>query len=489
MTMCFNSVLRSNFNTRLPREIKDLIFADVCCINTQGTEPIVLGSVCKEWYNIIRSTPRLWSTITTTLFTYNRCHHQKQLFNLYLKFSKNLPLSISINLHSLQWSRFVDSMPEEVVYTLKKTKEVGHKLKYLDVSLAWGGDGAFYDAFIELTQSHLPVLEKVKLENFHMNRFPYANMDDIFCNSPQLRIMTLSCMDYEIENLASYTQITDLRLRSVSVQSCLEAMYFLPNLTHMFCDRIFNERGQDIEALAPASYIFRDGSEVIVHSSLLSLKIEYANPDVISLILQSILCPVLHTLHLHSDSWAYYTGPQIKLLQPLVKFIKDSGCQLDTLMVEIDTMLNDNQVWPLLDCINVTIENLHLKDLSRSRINPFSLFIQKLSSPMFLPQLRELRICAWKGPYDYSAVLQALRMRRDASTSEGVAQLTLFEGSVDRLDHVETDRKVFDGFENLKQNGMDVSFKVMVERKSYVIIDLITDVDVEILGVIIKCFS
>ncbi|KAF8985130.1 hypothetical protein BDQ17DRAFT_1415421 [Cyathus striatus] len=460
--MCFNSVSNSNFNSQLPLDIKNIIFAYTCFLEIdvprwykkQTIEAVVIGAVCREWYDIVRSTPHLWSTIAIC-FSRDRYHQQRMLFHLYLKNAKNCPLSISLDM--CYW-RYVDPIPKEITGTFEKMKDVGNMLKYLNICIIMDQEG-----FYQLAESHLPMLEEVKLEvkYLYSGQFPY---DKMFCNSPRLRTMSVSGQ-IKVFKLAASTQLTDLRLESMSVKRCLKAIYFLPNLTHLTCDDINN--GQDSEAPIRTSFTFPDGAAVVVHVSLVSLKIVNTEQKFVPAILRSILCPALREFHLcsespdhpESNSLVTWNQPQINLLEPLGKFVKSSGCPLDTLKLELDSFNGD--LWPALDCVNSTIEKLQLKEGKRAyHFDVFPPFIQRLSSTAFLPRLRECQIWIDEGPCDYHAVLQALRSRINSSTSENMIRLVLFEVLYETSPlNNEVDRNVVDGFEDLKRNGVDVLFK------------------------------
>ncbi|KAF8990183.1 hypothetical protein BDQ17DRAFT_1433951 [Cyathus striatus] len=376
------------------------------------------------------------------MFTNDNCYQQKSLFDLYLKNSNNHPLSIAI---SFFWNaNFVYSMPEEIIYTLERMEDGGHRLKFLYMDLTYDDECEFYNAFDQLSRSYLPLLEKVKLRRFDTDRrFLYLTIDDVFCNSPQLRVMGLSGINYQINVSAACTQITTLRLDVMSGKNCLDAIYFFPNLTEL---------------------------AFVLHSSLVSLKFVYINPIILSVIFNSTLCPALRKLHLNSETPHRDTPPEINLLKILGESVKGSGCQLDTLVLKTDE-LNDD-LWPVLDCFNDSIEKLELKQ--GYRFDVFPAFMQKFSSAIFLPQLKEFKFCTVEGPYDYCAVLQALHTRMGYSMAYGeMARLVLFEAIAEWTDHIVVDRTVVDGFDDLKQHGMDVLFKVKRGGSPFLTVQLI----------------
>lgn len=307
--------------SQLPPEIMGEIFARACHATTHNfhsdkrrhlrTTPFILGHVCTDWREIVRSTPHIWSHIALVLST-TLYETQMVLLRDWIGRSGVCPLHISLlfgNEHD--WS---DRIPNKLIQMLVETSHRWRSI-YFVLPEAW------YSGLDEI-QSKLPLLVKASTQPLWSDcGLPSAHRKHftLLQSAPALKDMHLN--GYYLTGVQiPWPQLTSITMQHVYLDECLYGLLRTTNAT--FC-RIYTILANDVGRIVqdfPAR-LQLPITELIIYSAT------WADNE---RLLSNLSLPSLKTLELS----ALKGPPEVNDLPSL---LLNLGCQLQTLkLTEFD---------------------------------------------------------------------------------------------------------------------------------------------------------
>ncbi|KAF8962860.1 hypothetical protein BDZ97DRAFT_1823158 [Flammula alnicola] len=400
---------------QLPPEIVAEIFAITCHATSykfqadtrrhKRTTPLILGSVCREWRELVWSTPHIWSHVPLVLSS-SRYDTQTELLRDWLSRSGVCPLVI--NLLFQEESEWSDRIPMELIQLLIS---VCHRWRIINFVLP----ESWYTILDEI-KDKFPLLIKVSTQPLWSDcgLSPSKRRRlTLFESAPVLRDLHLN--GYYLSDVnVPWKQLTLFTLQHVYLDECFLALSKTPNLK--FC-RIYtileNDVGRGVQDIS-IKLLFLE--QLIIYSAIWD--------DTIRL-LSHMSLPALHTLE--------FSSPQDDLVVTSIPaLLLGSGCQLQTLKLN-ELQFNDEEA-SMIDCLrnipSLTVLELDLKASSVPVCN-FFLDLLKPQLPVdneketpipvyFLPKLKQFTfsgpIVPNKEGFD-EAILQVLQLRRNSTTS------------------------------------------------------------------------
>lgn len=204
---------------KLPQEILDEIFKYICC--SGDTNPnwisrdekhlptITISRVCIRWYNLVMSTPALWSSFGTQDFGSSST---SSLFDRFLERSRFHPIDFTIS------DDYRSKANLDVVSSLTKSE---NSRRWRHVRIDAHESGKILEPLIE-SRGSLPVLKSLSL-TFSSNSTLSFPVD-----FPKLQSLALNMLPLDLEY--PRPSITSLSLMSLTVEETSQLISYCPNI-------------------------------------------------------------------------------------------------------------------------------------------------------------------------------------------------------------------------------------------------------------------
>ncbi|KDR84124.1 hypothetical protein GALMADRAFT_205867 [Galerina marginata CBS 339.88] len=267
--------------------------------------PFVLAAVCKDWRDIVTSTPQIWST--ANIHIGRNVIPEVELTIQWITRSGRLPLNISLSLWSVP-------NPDSLSPLFQAIREQAPRWRRLSLRLP----SNFYPIFIkDITRA--PFLEYLQLYHprFHGGGFHLPN-------TPLLSRLHLS--DTPLANLTlQWDNLTDLQAQDTFVNEILEIFRRAQQLVTCKLEIL---EGFAHEELYPVP------AAPIVHLSLKDFEVGLQRCDGLvdlELLLDKLVLPSLDRFVYHSGGH----GPEPNTADHFISFFTRSQCLLTTLVMKV----------------------------------------------------------------------------------------------------------------------------------------------------------
>jgi len=402
---------------RLPQELLCEIFATVCHADFHKfrrsvknrhnkTTALTLGRICREWRDIVWSTPAIWSHVFLCL-SLTRYDAQVKLLEGWLNRSGVHPLSLNFCFHNEgEWSN--KKPPMDLIILLSSTS---YRWRVIDVVIPEG----WYQALNEIMHN-IPILVDVSTQSLQSDcalspskRKPFT----LFKHAPVLKAVHLN--GYYLSDVSiPWGQLRHLTLQYVYLDECFFGLMKSPDITAC---RIYTILKNDVNRV------------VIENDILLELLEEMfffgSIWDDTERLFSHLITPLLHTLEIST--------PQDDLDLPKIPpLLLKSGSHLLKLKLDAFTFTSDEVNLLELLCNIPTLHNVEIS-MNPDSVPISNLFIDLLklrpssstsdktddprppSIPYFLPNLE---MFTFSGPIDAppgfsDLLLEVLRLRRN----------------------------------------------------------------------------
>ncbi|EDR04080.1 uncharacterized protein LACBIDRAFT_330902 [Laccaria bicolor S238N-H82] len=281
----------SSFNSLLPAEIKAAIFYKAvqlpCPLYDGEGDPVItpffLGKICRDWRDLVWSSPLLWSNIRLCV-TRRRCKAQANLLRDWLSRAASCPLSVCLT--SGEEPEAWDYNPPVEILTI-----------FVSISARWKQaelyipDNQLWFDTISAAQNSLPLLTTatVEFESSSDERRPFR----LFSTAPQLSALHLF-QPWFIDVPAPWHQLREFTLTNSSVDEIRGFLHKASNIIHC------SIRDIDSSTFNRASDLF---SRPLALDRLehIELRFEGRVNTASTLILGSVKLPSLREVFLHGS--------------------------------------------------------------------------------------------------------------------------------------------------------------------------------------------
>jgi hypothetical protein len=240
---------------RMPPEILAEIFTNCLPCDRHGkistqSAPLLLMAVCRRWNAVALSLPKLWATISVTLYA-NSFSPKRSLLEAWITRSRSCPLTLNLN-HDEIKTCCTFSKTVEPVFTI--FVQHLHRLRHFHLRLPLVDTNAIPSPFqnphvrscsiLETVHMSAPSLPAREMEWLCSFLFPAPELRHVYWRSHQyisgLPLSQLTTLDLDPGTVAPWVnfrevfgracRVTSLRLRSVSIQTMLGTPILLPAL-------------------------------------------------------------------------------------------------------------------------------------------------------------------------------------------------------------------------------------------------------------------
>jgi len=333
--------------------------------------PFLLGTVCRGWRQLARSTPRLWTTLSFTLAKPTKVPLFEAVKD-WLQLSGGLPLSIWISNYEGE-NPVSQEMYGPVIDALNQHSGRWHKLSlrippiYFRYFCGSSPPSNLYDLDV-INRGYLDI---DGLPNFRMNFKPSPTYLTI-------KNIRLPASDIGWENLAY------LSMANMTFNGCIEAIRQAPLLESC--------------TIAKCHFTPRDVSiprTIVKHIHLRTLDLDWTREELFIDLLDSMECPAL-------EEFSYEPSMSNTMADSLVSLLNRSESRLKELSLYADGV-EDLAVEDLKKLLNAIpcLQHLYLNCYTRRVMLVIDELLQELSSsaptlaggtPGFLPHLQSLTI-------------------------------------------------------------------------------------------------
>ena len=325
----------SSFNSLLPAEIKAAIFykaVQLPCPLYDGdgegepsvVTPLFLGKICRDWRDLVWSSPFLWSNIH--LRVTRRCNAQANLLRDWLSRTAGCPLSVCLT-SGEEPEAWVYNSPKEILDIFISISE-----RWKQAELYISDNQRWFDT-ISYARNSLPLLTTaaVEFESSSDEQRPF----NLFSKAPQLSALHLYQPCF-VDVLAPWHQLREFTSTSSSVD---EIRGFLHQASNIICCSFRDIK--DLHSSTSNSSVLFYRPLVIERLRYIELRFESQLNTESALILGSIKLPSLREVYLHGSF--IYTGvptlPRITELfsasSLLEKFTLSGMLSSDPLLIQV----------------------------------------------------------------------------------------------------------------------------------------------------------
>jgi len=401
---------------RLPPELLGTIFATVCHADFHKfhsdksrhnkTTAFTLGQICREWRDIVWSTPEIWSHVFLCL-SLTRYDAQVKLLEGWLNRSGICPLSLNFIFQNEEdWSK--KEPPMELINLLSSSS---YRWRVINVVIPEG----WYQALNEIIHN-IPILVNVSTQPLWSDcgLSPAKRKQfTLFKYAPVLKDVHLN--GYYLADVSiPWGQLRHLALQHVYLDECFFGLSKSPDITTC---RIYTILDNDVNRVVVESDIRLSLLEEMLFFSALW--------DDTERLFSHLSTPLLHTLE--------FSTPQDDLDLPKIpSLLLQSGSRLLKLKLDAFTFTSDEvellellcniptlqKVEILMKADSIPISNLFIDLLKLQSSSSTAANVDDLQPPPIPYFLPDLEMFTFSGPIDVpptfsDLLLEVLRLRRN----------------------------------------------------------------------------
>ena len=420
----------SSFNSLLPAEIKAAIFykaVQLPCPLYDGdgegepsvVTPLFLGKNCRDWRDLVWSSPLLWSNIHLCV-TRRRCNAQANLLRDWLSRTASCPLSVCLT-SGEEPGAWVYNSPEEILDIFISISE-----RWKQAELYISDDQLWFDTISYARNHSLPLLTTATVQ-FESSSDEQRSFY-LFSAAPQLSALHLY-QPFFVDVLAPWHQLREFTSTNSSVDEVRECLHKASNI---ICCSLRDIKGIDSSTLNSSELFYRPLA--LDRLEYIELRFESQITTESALILGSIKLPSLREVFLHGSF--IFTGAPI-LPRITESFSASSLLEKFTLS---GMLSSDRLLIQVLENIT-SIKELHLKLDNPATHDQLltSELLQRLCPPhtnILLPNLQSFTFHGPASLNDHMPLFRDMLVYRFRQCTSQPRGLPAEQGAISRLQSV-----------------------------------------------------